>query len=100
VTFTADEIRDMNMEAKSLEGRRLAYLEQHGFMSDHLASMVEDQKCQAANAINNKGMRVQLRYLLQNMPWKEVVESLQASRKVLERYHKKSESKWVPGKNK
>lgn len=99
MTFTADEVRDMNLEAKSLEDRRLAYLERKGFMSDHLASMVEDQKCQAANIINNKGMRAQLQYLLKTMPWSEVVESLQASMKVLERYSKRSESKLVPGKN-
>jgi|HubBroStandDraft_5_1064220.scaffolds.fasta_scaffold250992_2 hypothetical protein len=86
-------------EDNELEQKRLEYLERHGYMTDHLATLVEDLKCQAANAINNRGVKAQLKYLMDHMTWSEMVETLQAHRSVLEKYWKKSESKLNPEKN-
>jgi len=76
-----------------LEQRRLDYLKRNGYLPDHLATLVEDQKCQAANSINNRGLQAQLEYLLKTLTWAEVVETLQVQRKVLQKYHQQFEPK-------
>lgn len=86
--------------SEDLEQRRLDYLERNGYLSDHLASFVEDQKCQAANLINNKGLESQLQYLMKTMTWSELVEALEKQREMLRRYHKQFESKLSPKGNK
>lgn len=78
---------------------KVQWLREHGFNEDHLAILVEDQKCQAANRINSKGMSSQVQYLLTCFDWKDLVSSVQNERKLLASYGMKSQSKVLPEKN-
>ncbi len=73
----------------NLTARRLDYLKRHGYMSDHLAVFVEDQKHQAANLINNNGMEAQLDYLMKTLSWSELLAALQEHRQLLIDHAKK-----------
>jgi hypothetical protein len=78
---------------------KLEWLREQGYTEDHLAILVEDQKCQSANRINNKGLEKQLDYLLTTMEWDELVGALRHERKILRRYGMASQSKLHPEKN-
>jgi len=61
--------------------------------------MVEDQKCQAANTINNNGFESQLNYLLKVLTWEEIRAALWHEKQMLQSRGMKSQSKLHPEKN-
>jgi hypothetical protein len=65
--------------------------------SEHLDILVQDQKMQAANAINSEGMDAQVRYLLTRMSEDELVKTVEHEMKTLRKYGMKSQSKLPEG---
>lgn len=75
------------------------WLKEKGYRSEDLCLMVEDQKCQAANTINNQGLDSQLDYLLKVLTWEEIRAALWHERQLLQSRGMKSQSKIHPEKN-
>jgi hypothetical protein len=83
----------------STRTEKLEWLKAKGYRSEDLNLMVEDQKCQAANRINNDGFEAQLDYLLKMLTWEEIRAALWRERQFLQNRGMKSQSKVHPERN-
>lgn len=68
-----------------------------GCLPDHLAMLVQDQKMQAANKINNEGMEAQVKYLLTRFTEEELLDAVRNEFEILFKHHMKFQSKLPEG---